>query len=659
MAVRTDLHTHFAGILTPDELIDVGLEHDVSLDMPTAKRLGITGKSYDGGSIPLRQLSKDQMSKLKKGLALDLQKKSLFDELDGIYANRAFIMKDSALFVPLLEKIAQSYKNQGISYVELSYAGVISNPDLIKQIHQNMPRIEKETGVKLRFLGALWRHSDPEWNMDEADRLKNILKSPYVVGIDVMGHEKNPIRNLKKPIEEIVGYAARNIPGFSVRLHAGENPYYSADPSKLDDYNFNNAYEAVSISDQARRTADGNFYGEYGADIQIRLGHGRYGIQAQTLELMKKVGAISELCLTSNMLLNHADNYKGPFNLYAAMGINYVLGSDGYGMYSTTMPQETAAAIKAGMTAQAEHNLIKTETAVLLHEEHRFQKKMAIWDDYAQECSARKIDPFKVLGETPYSTADGKARWTPDVPSSKSAAIKQQHDKLIADIAAKGISVDEGEIKDLIHNRRITLFSGASKSSWKNVPEEQQRKVADEMRGYIQSLDGRRDVVVTGGTDYGFEAVVHRLIEERNKSLPEEARISVIGALTLEANPKDIRTGSLSHVMFLRYGKEYAMSWMDQSPALMDIVLNTDTKIIMAGGGQVIRDMIVDASGRGFIEQGKVFLFAGVNGASDEKSKEYPKAQFRSADELLKLMQGGTQPAPPRAEARQLASQMV
>ncbi len=172
------------------------------------------------------------------------------------------------------------------------------------------------------------------------------------------------------------------------------------------------------------------------------------------------------------------------------------------------------------------------------------------------------------------------------------------------------------------------------------APEDQQEKITKTMRDFIASLDGRKDVVVTGGTDYGFEAVIHRLIEERNLSLPVDAQIPVVGAITLEANVSEVRKGSISHAIVLEYGDGFAQSWMDQPSALMDMVSRTGAQVVMAGGGQVVRDMIVDANGRGLIHDGKIHLFEGINGASGEKASEYPQAGFSSAKGLTSAMSG-------------------
>jgi adenosine deaminase len=640
MTVRTDLHTHFAGTLAADELIALGLEHNVSLDVQTAKNLEIVDHKYSGGAIPLVSLDRTQMEKLKEGLELNAQKKSLFDNLDAIYANRSFITKNKDLFIPLVEKIAESYQKQGVAYTELSYAGVISNPQLLQSLHENLPRIEANTGVKVRFLGALWRHSDRTWNLDEVDRLKGVLMSPYVVGLDVMGHEKNPIRDMTDPLNEIIDYAAKHIPGCVVRLHAGENPYYSADPATINEYNFNNAYESVQIADRARRNEDKSFIGTYGEEVQIRLGHGRYGLDPMTLDLMKEANAMSEFCLSSNLLLNHTDSYKGPFDLYNSRGLSYVLGSDGYGMYTTSMPREYELAVKAGMNGVAVKTLEDTETRILAGDQKRFEQKAALWKQYESACLMKGVDPFKTLETTIFNTEDGAPRWNPSIANEKKKAVDEKHGALLSAMEGIGIHTDKAEVEHLLKTARISLFSGASKSSWKNVPEDQQKNVEDTMREYISQLDGRVDAIMTGGTDYGFEAVIHRLVEERNKTLSDDQKIPVIGAFALEANINEIRQGTLSHAFVLRYGDTFAGSWMDQSPALMDIATVTGARVIMCGGGQVIRDMIIDASDRGLISGGQVFLFAGITGASGEKADQYPNAKFQSIDELRNRISG-------------------
>ena len=74
-----------------------------------------------------------------------------------------------------------------------------------------MPYIEKETGVKIRFLAAMRRIPltiikdqiiGGNYLRDNLDVLKAIAKSPYVVGSDFIGEEINDIGDLKPAINE-------------------------------------------------------------------------------------------------------------------------------------------------------------------------------------------------------------------------------------------------------------------------------------------------------------------------------------------------------------------------------------------------------------------------------------------------------------------------
>jgi hypothetical protein len=38
MRIRTDIHCHFAGTLSADELIDIAIENNVNIDLETVKK---------------------------------------------------------------------------------------------------------------------------------------------------------------------------------------------------------------------------------------------------------------------------------------------------------------------------------------------------------------------------------------------------------------------------------------------------------------------------------------------------------------------------------------------------------------------------------------------------------------------------------------------
>ena len=129
-----------------------------------------------------------------------------------------------------------------------------------------MPEIEKETGVKIRFLVAIRRipltiikdaKTSSNYLRENLNVLKAVSKSPYVVGSDFIGEEINDISELKPAIEEIVQYACNEDNGYTIRIHAGEN-------DSLKD-NVRKSIECVKQSLKAGQKMP-----------RIRIGHGLY-----------------------------------------------------------------------------------------------------------------------------------------------------------------------------------------------------------------------------------------------------------------------------------------------------------------------------------------------------------------------------------------------
>ena len=345
---RTDLHTHFAGVLTAKRLIELGLEHDLKVDAKTIRDLKLV--SYDpvpNEGVALRSLGDEQKAILEEAMSLNPEKQILPSRLNELYRVRKFVTDNREMFPHLIKAIAQDYAAQKVEYAELSYAGIVSSPELIGVIHKVLPEIEKETGVKIRFLAGIWRHADQEWNEDQIDCCKKILASPYVVGVDVMGFERNSIRHLKEPLRNLVAWAADHVPGFAMRIHAGESLYYSNPPAKINATTYNNLHESVEIFREGRAL---NPTGVYADQLQARIGHGRYGLFEETLKMMHEENVIVELCLSSNFVLNNAEDSKGPFGLFDKSGVPYLICTDGHGTYGTSQPHELALAREGGLT---------------------------------------------------------------------------------------------------------------------------------------------------------------------------------------------------------------------------------------------------------------------------------------------------------------------
>ncbi len=140
----------------------------------------------------------------------------------------------NSVFMDALLWIARSYRRKGIYYTEISDTTLVKKYEsvhMLNEVHRIMPRIYRETGVMIRFLAAIRRIpltivKDQITPENYLARNLNVLQAvawdPYVAGCDFVGEEINDINTLKPVIREIVRIA-RRIPGFVIRIHAGEN----------------------------------------------------------------------------------------------------------------------------------------------------------------------------------------------------------------------------------------------------------------------------------------------------------------------------------------------------------------------------------------------------------------------------------------------------
>ena len=141
--------------------------------------------------------------------------------------------------------IAREYQKQGIEYVEMADTELakLGEPAIkyLEEIHEIMPKIEKETGVAIRFLAAIRRipltiikgvNTRDSYLLDNLNVIKAVAKSPYVVGSDFIGEEINDITELKPVIRELVNYVVNEDENFTIRIHAGENDSLRGNVSK-------------------------------------------------------------------------------------------------------------------------------------------------------------------------------------------------------------------------------------------------------------------------------------------------------------------------------------------------------------------------------------------------------------------------------------------
>ena len=303
---RTDLHTHIHANLNSDDLIALGIKHQIQYPFYYVKKLGlklsdkqanemfqkrlIVEQKYAYEDLPGKKLIRkiddntfinfadliinnpenmeENIAKIRNSLVLMKDGQAVFTNLEKLYLYRYVFSKGKTsdekiditeekiasitnreirniLFQMLKDETSEEYKNntllqdkllwvareyakQGIYYSEISVTWIVRKGEegakILQELHEILPKIEKETGVKLRFLGSFSRTLMTEQQLKEGiDVLKVAAKSPYVVGSDIIGEEINDICNFKQLIKELVEFAVEQDDGFTIRIHAGEN----------------------------------------------------------------------------------------------------------------------------------------------------------------------------------------------------------------------------------------------------------------------------------------------------------------------------------------------------------------------------------------------------------------------------------------------------
>ena len=271
--------------------------------------------------------------------------------------------------------IAREYKRQGICYAEITDRNFVKKESvsILEEIHDVMPKIEKETGVALRFLVGIRRVpltiirdkvTSNNYLRENLDVLKAVSRSPYIVGSDFMGEEINDISELKPVIKELVQYAVKEDNGFTIRIHAGEN----------DSLRDNVANSIKCIKESL----------EEGQKIpNFRLGHGLYTADLNSeegkklMEEMKETGAVLEFQLTSNVRLNNLSSVsKHPLKKYLRNNVKCVQGTDGCGFYGTdTFDEQLALFNLLGLDDDDFEKMRKVEDEIIEERKQYFKEK--------------------------------------------------------------------------------------------------------------------------------------------------------------------------------------------------------------------------------------------------------------------------------------------
>ena len=285
--------------------------------------------------------------------------------------------KNNTLRQDKLLWIAREYQKQGIKYVELADTDLakIGEPavKLLQEVHDIFPEIEKETGVKIRYLLAIRRipltiikdqKTSNTYLKENINVLKAVAKSPYVVGSDFIGEEINDISDLQPAIQEIVKYVREEDKDFTIRIHAGEN-----------DSLRNNVRKSILCVKESLK--DGQKM------PKCRIGHGLYSEDLNSqegeelLQLMRETGVVIEFQLTSNVRLNNiSDLSSHPIKKFLKNGIKCVQGTDGCGFYgSDTYDEQLALQNLLDITNEDFEKMRNVEDEIIENSDKYFKEK--------------------------------------------------------------------------------------------------------------------------------------------------------------------------------------------------------------------------------------------------------------------------------------------
>ena len=410
--------------------------------------------------------------------------------------------KNNTLRQDKLLWIAREYQKQGIKYVEIADTDLAKTGEpaikLLEEVHEIFPVIEKETGVKIRFLVGIRRipltiikdqKTSSTYLKESINVLKAVAKSPYVVGSDFIGEEINDISDLQPAIDEIVKYAKQD-EGFTIRVHAGEND---------------------SLRDNVRKSimCIKNALEDGQKMPRCRIGHGLYSENLNTksgielMQFMRENGVVIEFQLTSNVRLNNlSDLSNHPIKKFLENGVKCVQGTEGCGMYgSDTFDEQLALQNLLGLTENDFEKMRNVEDEIINYNDKYFEEKQKDFEKFLAGRTIREAilsEEEKNMKET---TEDDELRIVNSVETEKELKEK---------------------IKTLPVDKVPVIIAGGSFNTKgrETIPSEDGLKV---LKDFIQNIDTEKVYFVIGHKMQGYEKAVIDISKELDKKVEIDA----------------------------------------------------------------------------------------------------------------------------------------
>ncbi len=399
------------------------------------------------------------------------------------YENNTFL-KDKLLW------IAREYQKQGIKHVEISMSDLSKKYDKgikpLVQIHEIMPFIEAETGVHIRFLVAASRTLFTDEQLVECPAvIKAISKSPYVVGMDLIGEEINNVTEFTDIIEEIVKYAIYEDKGFTIQLHAGET-------DALKD-NIEKALDCIKICVPNGEKAP-----------LFRIGHGLYVPNLDTktgkriIRKMQDLDVVLEFQLSSNVRLNNLTNIKDhPIKQYLKNNIKCVQGTDGCGFYGIdTIDEQIAWRNLLDLTDDDFMKMRDTEDEIIKQKEQYFEEKSK---KFAEFLNGRTVE------QALYEEQENNLK------QIEAEDIKKRHTN-----SFKSYDIFKEQITELPKDKTPIVIAGGSFNSKGRITTltENARK---ELKELLEKIDNKNTYILIGHRMQGYEKAVLDISKEIDK----------------------------------------------------------------------------------------------------------------------------------------------
>lgn len=642
LQTKTDLHTHFTGVLYADTLIKIALEYGIKIPNFHLQLLGfghlqevqtfvdknkVTKIKVDNNhKVSLKKLF-EECEEFKKvyieALSIPVHEQQRFADMDRIYdLRRTFFavksyddMKKASIkrlgskpkgkaqavqdfdkqeryMSALLLAMGEQNKLHGIEYSEISLTDV-HNKTLISILEHYTPIVEKQTGVTLKFLLAIPRTACIEQQKDFVAACKKLSSSPIVAGFDVLGHETNSTKDVAYVLESLARHVMKTDPTLTIRAHAGESALFK-----------DNVLDVLKIIKRAKNKLEETYPHHKFEYPDIRIGHGIHGVSPELLELIKETDATIEINITSNLALNNINKICDiPIKEYLEAGCNLVLGTDSGGVYQTDILEQAKLFLAAGGTIEQLKAMIDFEIKLIAKKKKRQKEKQDELEARIRNIQLEEqLEQFELMKylknfEQHYGLKD--FLYTKDVKAQYAKLQKQKVSQITKYLKKYKTSTNRYELANAIEGKTPVFISGKTIANIKELPESQQIKIKEQIFNLISNLDLDNVYFVKTALNNAISRYASNVIEKLNENRKNKIPLVAYGSINML--DRFIKDPPLCHHLVLPKidGMNIAKDEFAIAAPIVDELAFKQGLAVCIGGGAILGDVILDMNKQG------------------------------------------------------------